>query len=92
LREIHDEAETPTYFGLMANGTASPPARVEYALRGDDLLSEIHVRQVMELYLGIRRRRMAARTTVSPISRHGPVTRVVPAAAMGGGRNGAGRT
>jgi transcriptional regulator with XRE-family HTH domain len=92
LREIRNETETPEYFGLMPNATASPPARVEYALRSDDLLAETHVRQVMELYISIRMRRMAARSAASPVARHGLMTRIVPAAAMGGGRNGASRT
>src|SRR5512143_353156 len=53
LREIRDDVETPGYFGHVATTTVSPPARVEYALRGDDLLTEAHVRQVMEYYLAI---------------------------------------
>ena len=40
---------------------ANPTARVEYALRADDLLSEPQVRQVMEYYLALRMRRLAAR-------------------------------
>jgi len=40
-------------------GTANPTARVEYALRADDLLSEPQVRQVMEYYLAVRMRRFA---------------------------------
>jgi transcriptional regulator with XRE-family HTH domain len=65
LREIRDDTETPAYFGQLSNGTASPPARVEYALRGDDLLAEAHVRQVMEYYLAIRMRQ-AARAGMIP--------------------------
>jgi len=65
LREIRDDSETPAYFGQLSNGTASPPARVEYALRGDDLLAEAHVRQVMEYYLAIRMRQ-AARAGMVP--------------------------
>ena len=62
LREIRDDGETPWYFGQVANGTSSPPARVEYALRGDEILAEANVRQVMEYYLSIRMRRLAARS------------------------------
>src|SRR6187397_3592130 len=40
LREIHDEADTPQYFGLVATATTNPTARVEYALRADEYLSE----------------------------------------------------
>jgi transcriptional regulator with XRE-family HTH domain len=69
LREIRDDAETPAYFGQLSNGTASPPARVEYALRSDDLLAEPHVRQVMEYYLAIRMRQAA---------RAGMVPRAIP--------------
>lgn len=37
--------------------TASPAARVEYALRLDDLLSERQVREIMNVYLATRLRR-----------------------------------
>jgi transcriptional regulator with XRE-family HTH domain len=57
LREIHDEADTPQYFGLIASGTTHPTARVEYALRADDYLAEPQVRQIMEYYLAVRMRR-----------------------------------
>ena len=60
LRELRDETETPHYFGLLASSTSHPTARVEYALRSDDLLSEPQVRQVMEYYLALRMRRLAA--------------------------------
>jgi transcriptional regulator with XRE-family HTH domain len=45
---------------LMERDAAHPPARVERALRSDDLLGEEQVRQVMRLYLAIRRPRIAA--------------------------------
>jgi transcriptional regulator with XRE-family HTH domain len=54
LRELRDETETPHYFGLIQSSTSHPTARVEYALRSDDLLSEPQVRQVMEYYLALR--------------------------------------
>jgi transcriptional regulator with XRE-family HTH domain len=60
LRELRDETETPHYFGLVQSSTSHPTARVEYALRSDDLLSEPQVRQVMEYYLALRMRRLAA--------------------------------
>src|SRR3954471_7208235 len=74
LRELRDETETPHYFGLVQSSTSHPTARVEYALRSDDLLSEPQVRQVMEYYLALRMRRLAAarqngqttRTTSAP--------------------------
>jgi transcriptional regulator with XRE-family HTH domain len=58
LREIHDESDSPTYFGQVSASVTNPTARVEYALRADELLSDAHVRQVMEFYLTIRARRM----------------------------------
>src|SRR3990170_2926600 len=60
LREIHDEADTPQYFGLVASTATNPTARVEYSLRADEYLSEAQVRQVMEYYLAVRMRRLAA--------------------------------
>src|SRR3990172_3423460 len=58
LRELRDDADTPQYLGLVASGTQNPTARVEYALRADDLLNEAQVRQIMEYYLAVRMRRM----------------------------------
>ena len=57
LRELRDDADTPAYLGLVASGAANPTARVEYALRADELLSEPQVRQIMEYYLAVRMRR-----------------------------------
>jgi len=57
LRELRDDADTPQYLGLVAAGNANPSARVEYALRADELLSEPQVRQIMEYYLAVRMRR-----------------------------------
>jgi transcriptional regulator with XRE-family HTH domain len=57
LRELRDDADTPQYLGLVAAGSTNPTARVEYALRSDDLLSEPQVRQIMEYYLAVRMRR-----------------------------------
>ena len=57
LRELRDDADTPAYLGLVSSGTTNPTARVEYALRADEALSEAQVRQVMEYYLAVRMRR-----------------------------------
>ncbi len=57
LRELRDDADTPAYLGLVSSTTTNPTARVEYALRADELLSEPQVRQVMEYYLAVRMRR-----------------------------------
>ena len=59
LRELHDEADTPQYFGMVASATSHPTARVEYSLRADELLSDPQVRQVMEYYLALRVRRLS---------------------------------
>jgi transcriptional regulator with XRE-family HTH domain len=57
LREIRDDAEAPQYLGVVTGGSINPTARVEYALRADDVLSEPQVRQIMEYYLAVRMRR-----------------------------------
>ncbi len=57
LREIREDADTTQYLGVVSNGSASPTARVEYALRADDSLGEAQVRQIMEYYLAVRLRR-----------------------------------
>ena len=57
LRELRDDADTPQYLGVVAAGAMNPTARVEYALRADDLLTEPQVRQIMEYYLAVRMRR-----------------------------------
>ncbi|MDQ3554690.1 MAG: helix-turn-helix transcriptional regulator [Chloroflexota bacterium] len=71
LRELHDEADTPHYFGMVAAAAAShPTARIEYALRADDLLTEPQVLQVMEYYLALRMRRLS-------LAQSDPVVRAV---------------
>jgi transcriptional regulator with XRE-family HTH domain len=80
LRELRDDADTPQYLGLMSSGPANPTARVEYALRSDEVLSEPQVRQIMEYYLAVRMRRLgrtyqggeAARPQQSPYLRGTP--------------------
>ncbi len=57
LRELRDDADTPAYLGLVTAPTQNPTARVEYALRSDEILSEPQVRQIMEYYLAVRMRR-----------------------------------
>ncbi len=58
LREITDEADGPAYFASLNTRQVLPTTRVEYALRGDDLLQEDDVRELMQAYIGLRRRRM----------------------------------
>jgi len=57
LREIRDDADAAQYLGFVSVGPTNPTARVEYALRADEVLSEPQVRQVMEYYLAVRMRR-----------------------------------
>jgi transcriptional regulator with XRE-family HTH domain len=58
LRELRDDADAPQYLGLVASATQNPTARVEYALRADEMLNEAQVRQIMEYYLAVRMRRL----------------------------------
>jgi len=60
LRELGENDDGPQYLGLMGGGVQNPTARVEYALRADEALSEAQVRQVMEYYLAVRMRRMSS--------------------------------
>ena len=57
LREIHDEGEGPAYFASQSSRQTLPTARVEYALRGDDSLTEADVRELMQAYISVRSRR-----------------------------------
>lgn len=69
LRELGENDDGPQYLGLMGGGgVQNPTARVEYALRADEALSEAQVRQVMEYYLAVRMRRIgsAFNTTNEP--------------------------
>ena len=58
LREIREESDGPAYFASVATRQMLPTARVEYALRGDDLLQETDVRELMQVYISARSRRM----------------------------------
>ena len=81
LRELRDESDTPGYFGVMAAGTSHPTARVEYALRADEMLNEPQVRQVMEYYLALRMRRLSVRQPgrYAPVRPVAAVRSVAPA-------------
>ncbi len=63
LREIHDDAEGPAYFATVSSRQLLPTTRVEYALRGDDLLSETDVRELMQAYITLRARRVRSNGT-----------------------------
>ena len=66
LREIREDSDTSVALGVVSMGPQNPTARVEYALRADESLSEPQVRQIMEYYLAVRVRRFGR--TYSPIS------------------------
>src|SRR4029079_18588949 len=70
VRWGRDYADTPQYLGLVSSGSMNPTARVEYALRADEALSEPQVRQIMEYYLAVRMRRFGrAMQPVEPTDR-----------------------
>lgn len=54
LREVRDEVDAPEYLGAATPTAHDPVARVEYALRADESLSEAQVRRVMVHYLAVR--------------------------------------
>jgi transcriptional regulator with XRE-family HTH domain len=85
LRELRDDADTPQYLGLVASGSANPTARVEYALRADELLSEPQVRQIMEYYLAVRMRRFGRTFQPSEPSSNRPPDRLARSAPVGSG-------
>lgn len=58
LREIADEADGPAYFASLNTRAVLPTSRVEYALRGDDALTEADVRELMQQYIALRGRRL----------------------------------
>jgi len=66
LREIHDETDGPAYFATLNNRHVLPTTRVEYALRGDDTLTEADVRELMQAYITIRTRRIRASGNGAP--------------------------
>ena len=80
LREIREDADAAQYLGLVVNGTQNPTARVEYALRADEALTEAQVRQIMEYYLAVRMRRF------------GRVFQPADGGGQGNGNGGQGRT
>jgi transcriptional regulator with XRE-family HTH domain len=61
-------------YRLDPNRVESPPARVEYALRLDDTLGESQVRDIMNVYLATRRRRLRLVATPGPPATAGPPT------------------
>src|SRR5688500_1195187 len=58
LREIGDEADGPAYFATLNSRAVLATTRVEYALRGDETLTEADVRELMQAYIAVRSRRV----------------------------------
>jgi len=58
LREIHEQSDGPAYFASQTGRQLQPTARVEYALRGDEMLVESDVRDLMQAYIGVRSQRI----------------------------------
>ena len=53
------DTDMPHFFETVATTATHPTARVEYALRADEVLSEPQARQVMDFYLELRMRRLS---------------------------------
>jgi transcriptional regulator with XRE-family HTH domain len=89
LRELREDADTAQYLGLVAAGAVNPTARVEYALRADELLSEPQVRQIMEYYLAVRMRRYGRAfqptENAAPPANHPPDRSIVRSQPSAGG-------
>jgi len=85
LRELREDADTAQYLGLVAAGAVNPTARVEYALRADEMLSEPQVRQIMEYYLAVRMRRFGRTFQPSEPSPSRPPERPIARSATLGG-------
>src|SRR5512146_782087 len=63
LREIREESDGPAYFASVSSRQLLPTTRVEYALRGDELLTETDVRELMQAYITLRTRRIRSTGT-----------------------------
>jgi transcriptional regulator with XRE-family HTH domain len=68
LREIREDSDTSAALGVVSMGPQNPTARVEYALRADEALTEPQVRQIMEYYLAVRVRRFARTYSSAPVA------------------------
>ncbi len=77
LRELREDADTAQYLGLVTAGAMNPTARVEYALRADEMLSEPQVRQIMEYYLAVRMRRFGRAFPPAETSQNRPPDRPI---------------
>lgn len=72
LREIAGESDGPAYFAALARTQhLLPTARVEYALRGDEALTEGDVREIMQTYIVLRSRRVHTNGSGAAVARVG---------------------
>jgi transcriptional regulator with XRE-family HTH domain len=71
LREIADDTEGPAYFASLNARQVMPTTRVEYALRGDDALTEADVRELMQSYISVRTRRIRTSGSESRLEANG---------------------
>jgi transcriptional regulator with XRE-family HTH domain len=83
LREIREDSDTATALGVVSVGPQNPTARVEYALRADEALTEPQVRQIMEYYLAVRVRRFARTYSSVGAAESGIGSNGVPALGVG---------
>ncbi|MDO8484080.1 MAG: helix-turn-helix transcriptional regulator [Candidatus Limnocylindrales bacterium] len=83
-RGIDPAEDNPGGFRPGAATGTNPAARVEYALRADDRLSEADVREIMLYYLATRRGRSSRPATATPAGH--PDEPVPPAARATGAR------
>jgi len=58
LREVPDDGDGQAYFATLSRSQLLPTVRVEYALRGDEALTESDVRDLMQAYILARSRRV----------------------------------
>ncbi len=74
LRGFGHPIDTPELFDMVIATASHPTARVEYALRSDDMLSALQVGRVMDYYLAVRACR-PPRPAIRPVVRSvGPLT------------------
>jgi len=76
LRGFGHAIDTPELFDMVSATDSRPTARVEYALRSDDMLSALQVERVMDYYLAVRACRLPS-PAIRPVVRSvGPLPEV----------------
>lgn len=73
LRGLGHPIDTPDLFDVVTATAMHPTARVEYALRSDDLLSALQVERVMDYYLAARACRLPPREVRTMVRSVGPL-------------------